>query len=56
MSISPGFTTEQIREFVHQYEIQPYGQKAVWLVGQGSPMTVCGDGGRRCSTVISTGG
>ena len=35
MSISPGFTTEQIREFVHQYEIQPYGQKAVWLVGQG---------------------
>ena len=33
MSISPGFTTEQIREFVHQYEIQPYGQKAVWLVG-----------------------
>ena len=35
MSISPGFTTEQIRGFVHQYEIQPYGQKAVWLVGQG---------------------
>ena len=34
MSISPGFTTEQIREFVHQYEIQPYGQKAVWLEGQ----------------------
>lgn len=35
MSISPGFATEQIREFVHQYEIQPHGQKAVWLVGQG---------------------
>ena len=26
MSISPGFTTEQIREFVHRYEIQPHGQ------------------------------
>ena len=33
--MSPGFTTEQIREFVHQYGIQPYGQKAAWLVGQG---------------------
>ena len=35
MSISPGFTTEEIREFVHQYEVQPYGRKAVWLEGQG---------------------
>ncbi len=35
MSISPGFTTEQIREFVHRYEIQPYGQKALWLEEQG---------------------
>lgn len=35
MSMSPGFTTEEIREFVHQYGIQPYGQKAGWLVGQG---------------------
>ena len=34
MSISAGFTTEQIREFVHEYEIQPYGQKAIWLVAQ----------------------
>lgn len=34
MSISAGFTTEQIREFVHQCEIQPYGQKAIWLEGQ----------------------
>ena len=31
MSISPGFTTEQIREFVHRYELTPYGQKAFWL-------------------------
>ena len=34
MSISPGFTTEQIREFVHRYEIQPHGQKAFWLEEQ----------------------
>ncbi|MDP9820647.1 hypothetical protein J2S59_001229 [Nocardioides massiliensis] len=34
MSISAGFTTEQIREFVHQYEIQPHGQKAIWLKSQ----------------------
>ena len=35
MSISPGFTTEQIREFVHRYELTPHGQKAVWLAHQG---------------------
>lgn len=35
MSISPGFSTEQIREFVHRYEIQPYGQKAFRLEEQG---------------------
>lgn len=35
MSISPGFTAEQIREFVHQCEIQPYGRKAIWSEGQG---------------------
>lgn len=35
MSISPGFTAEEIREFVHQYEVQRYGQKAIWLEGQG---------------------
>lgn len=34
MSISAGFTKEQIREFVHEYEIQPYGQKAIRLVAQ----------------------
>ena len=40
MSMSPGFTTEQIREFVHQYGIQPYGQKAAWLVGQAFNVSV----------------
>lgn len=34
MSISAGFTTEQIREFVHEYEVQPHGQKAIWLAGR----------------------
>lgn len=51
MSISPGFTTEQIREFVHQYEIQPYGQKAVWLVSQGVSYDVL----RRWRTAVFDG-
>lgn len=34
MAISVGFTAEQIREFVHQYEVQPYGQRLSWLAGQ----------------------
>ena len=35
MSISPGVTVEEIREFVHRYETEPYGRKAVWLEAQG---------------------
>ena len=35
MSISPGFTAEQIREFVFAYEHQRHGTKAVWLKEQG---------------------
>lgn len=35
MSISPGFTKEQIREFVYEYEVQPFGQKAFWLEERG---------------------
>jgi hypothetical protein len=35
MSISPGFTTEQIREFVHRYQTQPHGRKGIWLQEQG---------------------
>lgn len=34
MSISAGFTAEQIREFVHEYELQPYGRKRAWVDGQ----------------------
>jgi hypothetical protein len=35
MSITPGFTSAQVREFVHQYQLQPQGQKRLWLTAQG---------------------
>ena len=35
MTISPGFTAAEIRELVHEYEVQPHGQKAPWLAARG---------------------
>ena len=35
MSISPGFTAGEMVELVHEYHLQPHGQKAVWLVNRG---------------------
>jgi hypothetical protein len=35
MTISSGFTVAEIRELVHEYQLQPYGQKGLWLVAQG---------------------
>jgi hypothetical protein len=35
MSISPGYTNEQIRQIVHGYEHQPHGSKGLWLQEQG---------------------
>jgi hypothetical protein len=35
MSVGVGFTVEEIREFVHEYEVQPYGTKAAWLAVSG---------------------
>ena len=35
MTISPGRTAAEIREFVHEYQVQPHGQKTSWLAGQG---------------------
>ena len=35
MAISAGFTVEEIREVVHGYTAQPFGQKAEWLAAQG---------------------
>lgn len=34
MSISPGFTTAEIREFVHEYQLLPQGQKGPWLAAR----------------------
>ena len=35
MSISAGFTTAEIHEFVLEYQALPYGRKAAWLEGRG---------------------
>ena len=35
MSISPGFTSAEIVEFVHAYHRQPRGQKGLWLADRG---------------------
>jgi hypothetical protein len=35
MTVSVGFTAEEIREFVHEYHRQPHGRKALWLAEQG---------------------
>ena len=34
MSISPGFTDDEIRDLVYAYEQQPYGTKTAWLQTQ----------------------
>lgn len=35
MSISPGFTAAEIREFVVEYHLLPHGQKGLWRAAQG---------------------
>jgi DNA-binding transcriptional MerR regulator len=35
MTVSVGFTVEEIREFVHEYQVQPWGQRRSWLAAQG---------------------
>src|SRR3954447_16396084 len=35
VSISAGFTVEEIREFVHEYTARPYGDKGAWLAARG---------------------
>ncbi len=34
MSITPGFTAVEIREFVHEYHRLPHGQKGTWLAAR----------------------
>lgn len=35
MTISPGFTAVEVREFVHEYQLQPHGRKGSWLAARG---------------------
>lgn len=35
MTVGVGFTAGEIREFVHEYYLQPYGLKRSWLAAQG---------------------
>ena len=35
VSLSVGWSADEIREFVHQYELQPIGTKRVWREAQG---------------------
>jgi hypothetical protein len=35
MTASVGFTAVEVREFVHEYQMQPYGQKRLWLAARG---------------------
>ena len=37
MTISVGHTAAEIREFVHEYQVQPQGQKGPWLAARGVP-------------------
>ena len=44
-------TAEEMREFVHEYEVQPYGQKVSWLSARG----VSYDTFRRCRSAVFEG-
>jgi hypothetical protein len=35
MTVSVGFTAVEVREFVHEYQVQPYGQRRLWLAARG---------------------
>jgi hypothetical protein len=35
VSIGAGFTVDEIRELVHEYQLQPHGQKRAWLAARG---------------------
>ncbi len=34
MTASVGFTAAEVRAFVHEYQVQPWGQKLLWLAAQ----------------------
>ena len=35
MTFNSGFTATEIREFVHEYQLQPHGTKERWLAARG---------------------
>jgi hypothetical protein len=35
LTVSAGFTAAEIREFVHEYQLLPQGQKGSWLAARG---------------------
>lgn len=35
MAVNAGFTADEIRELVHEYQVQPQGQKGPWLAARG---------------------
>lgn len=51
MTVSAGFTAEEIREFVHEYQVQPHGTKGSWLAARG----VSGDRLRRWQNAVFEG-
>lgn len=55
MTISPGLTAAEIREFVHEYQLVPHGRKGLWLAARASPISGCGGGETRCSKATSIG-
>lgn len=38
MAVGVGMTAAEIREFVHEYQVQLFGQKMSWLAAQGVSM------------------
>lgn len=39
MSIAPGYTDDEVRAIVHQYDLQPHGTKTAWITAQGISTT-----------------
>jgi hypothetical protein len=35
MSITPGWTAQQIHDFVYEYELQPHGTRTAWRAARG---------------------
>jgi hypothetical protein len=35
MVVGVGLTAVEVREFVHEYQVQPFGQKRLWLAARG---------------------